>query len=238
MNLVQTSENTMVILFDQTINPDIARQVALCQRRIEKDIHEYIVDIISSYASITVVFDFRKINGESVKTLLLESLHKVLDKGSNKSSAVTKKSATQDKQIIDIPVYYDSEVGFDLVAIAEDKNITVNDVITLHTEQIYDVYAVGFAPGFAYLGSVNEQIAMPRKQTPRKHIPAGSLGIAGQQTAIYPSSSPGGWQIIGRTPCAMVDYEAAEPSRIKMGDQVRFVPISKQEYLELGGELE
>ena len=236
MNLVQTSENTIVILFDQEIAPDIARQVALHQRRIEERVSKYIIDIISSYASITVVFDFRKINGESLKVLLSESMSVVFDKSSNKPSVVTEKSAPQDKQVVDIPVYYDSEVGFDLVAIAEDKNITINDVINLHSEQIYDVYAVGFAPGFAYLGSVNEQIAMPRKQTPRKHIPAGSLGIAGQQTAIYPSSSPGGWQIIGRTPCAMVDYEAAEPSKIKMGDQVRFVSISKQEYLELGGE--
>ena len=96
---------------------------------------------------------------------------------------------------------------------------------------------MGFAPGFAYLGSVDKRIAMPRKETPRKHIPAGSLGIADQQTAIYPSDSPGGWQIIGRTPEVLVDYQKEVPTKVQTGDKVRFVQINKKEYLELGGVL-
>lgn len=239
MNIVQISENTLIILFEQTISPEVSNQVASYQREFEQNFSEYILDITPSYASITIVFDFRKILGKAFISLLSKSMTSepittVIDLDSDD----THSSVSVAQNIVEIPVYYHSDVGFDLISIAAEKKLSTGEVIRIHSEQTYDVYAVGFAPGFAYLGSVDERIAMPRKQTPRKHVPTGSLGIAGQQTAIYPSNSPGGWQIIGRTPLPMVDYAADEPSRVKTGDKVQFIPISKQRYLELGGELE
>jgi inhibitor of KinA len=110
-------------------------------------------------------------------------------------------------------------------------------VIALHSSIIYDVYAIGFAPGFAYLGNVDKRIAMPRKETPRQKIFKGSVGIADQQTAIYPSDSPGGWQIIGRTPISLIDYNDDKLTKFETGDKVKFNPISRADFIDMGGVL-
>ncbi len=227
MNVVQLSENTLVVLFEQTINLDVSQQVAAVMHAIEQPLSDYVIDIVPSYASIHFLFDVRKITGRQ----FVDKVQSILN---NVSVQVLNGSA---QDIVDIPVYYGPEVGLDLDFISSSAGLTQDEVIQLHSSHVYDVYAMGFAPGFAYLGSVDQRIAMPRKETPRKHIPAGSLGIADQQTAIYPSDSPGGWQIIGRTPEILVDYQQEEPTKVKTGDRVRFVPISKEQYLELGGVL-
>ncbi len=227
MNVVQISENTLVVLFEQAINLDIFKQVTAVTSAIEQPLSDYIIDIVPSYASIHILFDLHKIaSGEFLEMVKAATLN-----------ASVQTASTPSQNIVDIPVYYGPEVGLDLDFISSSSGLSPDEVIKLHSNNIYDVYAMGFAPGFAYLGTVDERIAMPRKETPRKHIPAGSLGIADQQTAIYPSDSPGGWQIIGRTPEVLVDYKNEEPTKVKTGDQVRFVPISKDQYLELGGAL-
>jgi KipI family sensor histidine kinase inhibitor len=228
MKLVQLSENTIVILFEQIISVDIARDVSRHLSVFETSLSDYIIDIVPSYASIHILFDLRKVQGTRFQSLLIEA----------SNQALNEERESEEKEIIEIPVYYDVEVGLDLEFIALSAKLSVDDVIDIHSSTIYDVYAMGFSPGFAYLGSVDQRIAMPRKETPRKHVPAGSLGIADQQTAIYPSDSPGGWQIVGRTPITLVNYDDDEPTKVKTGDQVRFKPINKEQYLELGGELE
>jgi KipI family sensor histidine kinase inhibitor len=110
-------------------------------------------------------------------------------------------------------------------------------VITAHCQQIYDVYAIGFAPGFAYLGEVEKQIAMPRLATPRAKTPAGSVAIADRQTAIYPFETPGGWNIIGRCPSVLFDPTATPSMPYQVGDQVQFMPVNRQEFEDLGGVL-
>lgn len=225
LNIVQVSENTLVVLFEQSINLEISQQVAAVMQVMEKSLSDYIIDVVPSYASIHVLFDLRKISGQQFLEKVNTAVHNI--------SVQTFAEPTQ--EIVDIPVYYGPEVGLDLDFISSSSGLSSDEVIKLHSSHVYDVYAMGFAPGFAYLGSVDKRIAMPRKESPRKHIPAGSLGIADQQTAIYPSDSPGGWQIIGRTPEILVDYQNEEPTKVKTGDRVRFVPISKEKYVELGG---
>ena len=105
-------------------------------------------------------------------------------------------------------------------------------------DRTYRVYAIGFSPGFAYLGITDQRIALPRKATPRQKIPTGSVGIAGSQTAIYPSATPGGWQIVGRTPQRMIDWDSDSLALVSVGDRVRFRSIDRQEYLDLGGSLD
>ena len=227
VNVHQLSENTLVVLFEQAINLDVSQQVATVMHAIEQSLSGYLIDIVPSYASIHLLFDLRKITGLH----FLEKVNAVV----NNIAVQTSGESTQ--EVVDIPVYYGPEVGLDLDFISSSAGLSSDEVVQLHSSHVYDVYAMGFAPGFAYLGSVDKRIAMPRKETPRKHIPAGSLGIADQQTAIYPSDSPGGWQIIGRTPETLVDYQKEEPTKVKTGDRVRFVPISKEQYLELGGVL-
>jgi KipI family sensor histidine kinase inhibitor len=139
--------------------------------------------------------------------------------------------------LVTLPVYYSLESGPDLEVIAERAKLDVAAVIDIHQQQEYRVYAIGFAPGFAYLGEVDERIAAPRLATPRQKVPRGAVAIADRQTAVYPAISPGGWNLIGLCPTRMFD-PASDPSMpVKVGDRIRFSAIERAHFLELGGEL-
>jgi KipI family sensor histidine kinase inhibitor len=139
--------------------------------------------------------------------------------------------------VVELPVYYSLESGPDLAVIAKQSQLTIDQIIEIHQAQEYRVYAIGFAPGFAYLGEVDERIAMPRLSTPRLAVPKGAVAIADKQTAVYPNISPGGWNIIGLCPIDMFDASATPIMPVNVGDKVKFKAISKEEYLTLGGEL-
>lgn len=129
-----------------------------------------------------------------------------------------------------IPVCYGGEFGPDLEEVARFHGMTEDEVIAIHAQGRYRVYMIGFAPGFAYLGGLSPEIATPRRATPRTHVPAGSVGIAGNQTGVYPLATPGGWQIIGRTPLALFRPHHEEPSLLRAGDIVQFCPITEEQY--------
>jgi inhibitor of KinA len=137
----------------------------------------------------------------------------------------------ESRDIIRIPVCYEEACAPDLAGVAEQKQLSVQEVVTIHTGRIYNVFMIGFLPGFSYMGEVNESIAVPRKQSPIQ-VKAGSVGIAGKQTGIYPLSSPGGWQIIGRTPLKLFDPFVPEPVKLQAGDRVQFYAITKNEFDE------
>ena len=132
----------------------------------------------------------------------------------------------------EIPVCYGDEFGPDLDDVARFARCTAEDVVRLHSEGIYRVYMMGFLPGFAYLGKVDERIAMGRHETPRMRVAAGSIALAGSQTGVYPMESPGGWRVIGRTWMRPFDLQRPEPSLFRAGDTVRFVPMSRASYLD------
>ncbi|OQP68540.1 5-oxoprolinase subunit PxpB [Niastella populi] len=132
------------------------------------------------------------------------------------------------KELIRIPVCYE---GPDLGSLAQQRQLTEQEIVNIHTATIYNVYMIGFLPGFSYMGEVNERIAVPRKQHPTQVL-AGSVGIAGSQTGIYPLNSPGGWQIIGRTPLRLFDPFVPEPVKLQAGDRVQFYSITKEEFVE------
>ena len=134
---------------------------------------------------------------------------------------------------IQIPVCYDVSMAPDLALIADLHHLSIEQVIQLHTEKLYRVYLVGFLPGFAYMGNVDEKIATPRKSKPRTLVPAGSVGIAGEQTGIYPFDSPGGWQLIGQTPIEMFSVEKPQPCYLRTGDEVQFYPVTLNEFAKL-----
>ncbi len=225
MNVVNISENTVLVLFDQVIESENFAIIKYLVKHIKLELNEYVIDIIPSYASIHITFNLLKISGGEFKACL-DSLLSFRDKYAGEEG---------NKSIIDIPVYYGEEVALDLQFIADQANLTTAQVVEAHASKVYDVYAIGFAPGFAYLGNVDEKISSPRKETPRQKVARGSLGIADQQTAIYPSDSPGGWQIIGRTPIQLIDYSSENLTRFAAGDQVKFNPIDKDKYMALGG---
>jgi inhibitor of KinA len=141
--------------------------------------------------------------------------------------------ALPEPRLVEIPVCYGGEYGPDLQDVAELHQMTVEQTIELHASTTYLVYFLGFAPGFAYLGDVAEQLATPRLPSPRKSVPAGSVGIAGRQTGVYPIATPGGWRLLGRTPVRMFQPDRAQMSLLALGDRVRFVPISPPQFAKL-----
>lgn len=143
--------------------------------------------------------------------------------------------AAQPSRVVDIPVSYGGVHGPDLGDVAAFSGCSPEEVISRHADGRYHVYMLGFLPGFAYLGGVDASIRMPRRSSPRPVVPAGSVGIAGAQTGVYPYASPGGWQLIGRTPIAMFDPARPTPALLAPGDTVRFVPISADDWRNFGG---
>ena len=182
-------------------------------------------DIIPAYTTITVVYDIaaiRKITNTAAYKYISEQIEKAI-------SECDWKNESSPREII-IPVCYDISLGIDLPEMSNQKNISIEEIISIHTSSTYNVYMLGFLPGFAYMGIVDDKIATPRLSKPRTNVPAGSVGIAGNQTGIYPLDSPGGWNIIGQTPLQMFDAKKEKPCLVKPGDRIKFIPISLDEF--------
>jgi inhibitor of KinA len=143
---------------------------------------------------------------------------------------LTAETGSSVAKVIEIPVCYGGEYGPDLTELAAQHQLGIEEVITLHSREVYDVTMIGFTPGFAYLSGLDERLFTPRKKQPRKSVPAGSVGIADQQTGIYSIESPGGWQLIGRTPVKLFDPERTDPFLLKPGNRLRFRPITRDEF--------
>lgn len=224
-------ENSLMLYFSDkgqessVITPNINSNVQQADQLIRQNFKTEIVDLIPSYASILVVFNLFEIDHHNLRNKLKELL-KQCNTTSNKQG-----------RLVELPAYYSLESGIDLPRIAKHAKLTVEQVITLHQAQEYRVYAIGFAPGFAYLGEVDDRIAMPRLTTPRIKVPKGAIAIADRQTAVYPAQSPGGWNLIGLCPIDMFNAQAEPTMPVEVGDRVKFVAIDKQQYLELGDNL-
>ena len=204
------------------------RVLALYGLLKEKNIYG-IRDIIPAYSTVTVVYDTVMLLRDSPKYSVYERMCE------NILAAVGDlkiRERTRPK-VVDIPVCYDVSLAPDLLSLAEGHRISPEEVVQLHTGKRYRVYMIGFLPGFAYMGSVDAKIVTPRRDTPRTKVPAGSVGIAGIQTGIYPFESPGGWQLIGRTPLVMFDAHRAQPCLLQPGEEVQFHAISLSEYQQM-----
>lgn len=183
-------------------------------------IHEKIngiKDVILAYDTLTLVYDI--LHFDSNPSLCAHRIVEAFHASKNKIQFFEKKT------IIEIPVCYDTSLGIDLQQSADKSNCGITTFIQHHSEPIYTVYCLGFLPGFAYMGDVPRSIQLPRHPSPRSKVLAGSVGIAGKQTGIYPMNSPGGWQIIGRTPIKIFDPKSPSLTLFKAGDQVKFTPI-------------
>lgn len=225
MNITVAGENALIIYFDQAVCPAVSAKVQRAVLLLEAALAPVLVDLVPSYASLLVVYDVFQTDINRIRDQIRDLLQE-LDHVD-----------VQDGSLVELPVYYSLESGPDLQVIAGQTGLAVDEIIALHQAREYRVYAIGFAPGFAYLGQVDERIATPRLTTPRGMVPRGAVGIADRQTAVYPAASPGGWNLIGRCPTAMFDRNATPSMPVAVGDRVRFVGIDRQEYLALGGEL-
>ena len=222
MNFKIASVDSLVIYFGTEISEEIATKVQKAYLSLKSLNIEGIIEIIPSYTTIYVLFDIFKYDYYSFVEILKNSID--LNYEDNRT-----------KSIINIDVYYGDEVALDLQDMSLKTNLSIEEIIEIHSSKLYDVYAIGFAPGFAFLASVDKQIAMPRLSSPRKSVPKGSVAIADTQTAVYPQQSPGGWNIIGRTAMELFDKNLEKLSPLSVGYKVKFNPISKEVFLSQGG---
>lgn len=215
-------DRAIVIELGDEISIECNRRVHSLHKAISRADLPGVVDIIPTYRSILVEYDAIQISYEDISASLLD-----IDAGSVDASE-------EDATVVHLPALYGGEFGPDLEFVAQNAGMSASEVIDLHSGTDYPVYMMGFTPGFPYLGGMSERIATPRLSTPRGVIPAGSVGIAEAQTGVYPIESPGGWQLIGRTPLRLFDVTRTPPSLIDAGDCVRFVPLSdEQEYQQV-----
>ncbi|MNE02686.1 5-oxoprolinase subunit PxpB [Pseudomonas alkylphenolica] len=213
----------MVRLFDAIDEANMPWMLAASQR-LRAVFAGQLVDLVPSYTTLMVHFDLLQLSPDQARTLIREALENLQpDNGSGGRQH-------------EIPVWYDLSVGPELSLLAERCATSVADIVRRHSEREYQVFALGFAPGFAFMGLVEEALAAPRLATPRKRVAAGSVGIAERQTAAYPAVSPGGWNLIGRTPSKLFDRERDGYSLLQPGDRVRFVAVDRATFINLGGD--
>ena len=228
MKIEIASENALIIYFGDSTSPETSAQVQQAALKVAAALGDKLVDQVASYASLLVIFDPLHCDQLAIRNLILQALS---DNGDSQDGA------TDQSKLVELPVYYSQESGPELKLISESSGLSIDEIIAIHQSISYRVYAIGFAPGFAFLGEVDERIAMPRLTTPRLKVPRGAVGIADRQTAVYPDVSPGGWNLIGLCPTRMFNPDASPTMPVSVGDEVRFKAISKDEFTSLGGEL-
>ena len=187
---------------------------------------DLVTDLTPSYTSLLLNFNLLKINSNDIKKKLSDLLQ-----------TTTLSQSKKPTRLVEIPVYYSADSGLDLIETAQLIDVSVEQLIKLHSDQEYLVFALGFQPGFAFMGILHDKLILPRLSTPRTTVPAGSVAIAEKQTAVYPAPTPGGWRLLGKSPATLFDLNKNPPLPYQIGDRVKFKPISKDEYLSLGGVL-
>ena len=213
----------MLRLFDAIAESNMPWMLAASER-LRASFAGQLIDVVPSYTTLMSHYDGLALSPSQARELIHQALTDL-------------QPATGDHgQCHVLPVWYDLSVGPELSLLATRADCSVSDVIRRHSEHEYQVFALGFAPGFAFMGLVEEALAAPRLSTPRKRVASGSVGIAERQTAAYPAQSPGGWNLIGRTPSALFDREREGYSLMQPGDTVRFAPITHAEFIRLGGD--
>jgi KipI family sensor histidine kinase inhibitor len=218
-------ERAILIEFEADISENILEKALFYKNKIEDHYSEVNVEVINTYNSLLVYYIY------TIEDVYDEvSALKELFQGTK----ITKKTIVQ---LYNIPVCYDAGFGLDLKLISEEKNLSIDQIIRLHTQPVYTVYFIGFLPGFLYLGGLDKKLQISRKIQPRMEVQKGAVGIGENQTGIYPKSSPGGWQIIGNSPVPLFDKNRLPPCEISAGDKVKFYQVSKSEFLKISEEI-
>jgi len=214
-------ERSILVEWPPEINENIVQDVLNFKLNIQNKYIKSEIQVTSAYNSILITYD-TTIDNINDEVLSLKSLYSTKVHTNNLSFRLWK-----------IPVCYDDEFALDLKEISTEKKLTKSKIIELHSNTIYTVYFIGFLPGFLYMGGLDESLHFPRKSTPRLQIKKGAVAIGGTQTGIYPSESPGGWNIIGNSPIIFFDASKEIPCFAKAGDKIQFVPICLKEYQDI-----
>ena len=211
-------DSSVLIVFGDTISTEINQRITATVKLIKEQRIEGIVDMIPAFASLLINYNPLVISYAALRRRLERILRMEI------------RSEATVRRVYEIPVCYGGAYGPDLGQIADHAGLTPEEVIDIHTSRDYLIYMLGFLPGFCYLGGLDKEIATPRLKTPRVKIPAGSVGIAGEQTGVYPLESPGGWQLIGQTPLRFYDPHREKPILCEAGMHIQFYPIDREEF--------
>lgn len=216
--IVPAGDSALIVEFEERIDPDVNARTIACAEAVQAARLAGVRDVVPTYRSVAVYFDPLRTDSDALMQCLEQE-------GARQPPPVSSARTP-----VRIPVCYGGDLGPDLADVASFAGMPEADVVRAHTATTYRVFMLGFVPGFAYLGIVNARIAMPRHSTPRVRVPLGSVGIAGAQTGVYPAETPGGWQLIGRTPVKPFDPARTDPFLMQAGDAVQFYPIDRAEY--------
>jgi inhibitor of KinA len=214
------SDSSLLVSFGDAISLEASRSVVALTRALNAEPAPGVRNLHPAYTTLLIVFDPLEADHDDVRAVVAERVRDLSHAPPLEPRTVT------------VPVCYGGEFGPDLEGLAQLRGLTPDRVIELHASAEYIAYFIGFVPGFAYLGGLPPELAAPRLSAPRAKVPAGSVGIAGNQTGVYPFETPGGWRLIGRTPAAMFQPGRDPMSLIAMGDRVRFMPVSAAEFRE------
>lgn len=209
----------LVLTFPARIDPEMNDRAMAAAASLQRQWAAILRDIVVGYCTVTVSFDPLTVDAPWLESEMLAA-----------TRPESEMLAPGTPRLIDVPVCYDADFAPDLAEVAAYGGCSIEEVVARHTERTYRVYMIGFVPGFAYLAEVDERIAAPRRASPRALVPAGSVGIAGPQTGVYPASTPGGWNIIGRTPVQPFNPHREQPCLFEPGDTVRFVRIARGDF--------
>jgi inhibitor of KinA len=218
LRIVPAGDAALLVELPPRIDPATSARVVALGRAVRERFAGMVRDVVVGYCSVTLYFDPLQTDAARLESEV------------RRLSAESSGSEVHEGRLLDVPVCYGDEFGPDLADVAAFANGSDEDVIALHTGVTYRVYLIGFVPGLPYLASVDPRLAIPRRTTPRTLVPAGSVAVAAGQTTIYPSDTPGGWHLIGRTRVKPYDPSRAEPSLFKPGDRVRFNRIDRAEF--------
>jgi inhibitor of KinA len=211
-------DSAIVVEYGDRIDARINARVRLLRRALGASPHAGVVETVPTYRSLMVHYDPMVLSREAVERLIAGTAERLPEE------------LREAVRTVELPVMYGGAAGPDLAEVAARAELDEQAVVSLHASAEYVVFMLGFMPGFPYLGGLPLRIATPRLATPRTLVPAGSVGIAGEQTGIYPTKSPGGWRLIGRTPVALFDPRASPPTLLEAGNRVRFVPVTRADY--------
>ena len=215
-------DNALVVELGDAIDPEINRRVHNLTKAIERAAVPGVFDLVPTYRSLLVYYDPLTVSTSELQARIVEAELRL----DERTAGVAR--------VVHVPTLYGGEYGPDLEFVAQHVGLSHEAVVDIHSGTDYLVYMMGFTPGFPYLGGLSEKLTTPRLVTPRTEIPAGSVGIAENQTGVYPVASPGGWRLIGRTPLSLFDPLSDPPSLLDAGDHVRFTPIAtEEEYLDI-----